>query len=70
MIPQNPNMLSFADEKHAVRKEMDLSRILMMYLYSLHDACKELKKPQGLQDYDTDSFETWDAKYNFQVLPS
>jgi hypothetical protein len=70
MIPQNPKMLSFANEKHAVRKEMDLSRILVMYLYSLHNACKELKKPQASQDHDTDSSETWDAKCHVQVLQS
>ena len=58
MIQQNAKMLNIADEKHAMRKEMDLSKLLLMLKQSLHDAWQKLKKLQALQDYDTDSFET------------
>ena len=54
MIQQNAKMLKMADEKHAVRREMDLSKLLLMHKQSLHDAWQELKRLQASQDYDTD----------------
>ena len=68
MIQQNAKMLNIADEKHAMRKEVDLSKLLVMHKQSLHDAWQELKKLQALQDYDTDSSETQDAKCYVCVL--
>ena len=38
MIQQNAKMLNIADEKHAMKKEMDLSKLLVMHKQSLHDA--------------------------------
>ena len=38
MIQQNAKMLNIADEKHAMRKEVDLSKLLVMHKQSLHDA--------------------------------
>ena len=61
-------MLNITDEKHAMRKEVDLSKLLVMHKQSLHDARQELKKLQALQDYDTDSSETQDAKCYVCVL--
>ena len=61
-IQQNAKMLNIADEKHAMRKEVDLSKLLVMHKQSLYDARQEVKKLQALQDYDTDSSETQDAK--------
>ena len=55
-------MLKMADEKHAVRKEMDLSKFLLMHKQSLHDAWQELRKLQASHDYDTDSSETREVK--------
>ena len=40
MIQQNAKMLKMADEKHGVRREMDLSKLLLMHKQSLHDAGK------------------------------
>jgi hypothetical protein len=62
MIQQNPKMLKMADEKHAVRREMDLSKLLLLQKQSLHNAQQKLKLLQASQDYDTDSSETWEAK--------
>ena len=44
MIQQNTKMLNIADEKHAMRKEMDLSKLLVMHKQSLYDAQQELTK--------------------------
>ena len=68
MIQQNAKMLKMADEKHAVRREMDLSKLLLMHKQSLHDAQQELKRLQASQDYDTDSSETREAKCYVRVL--
>jgi hypothetical protein len=68
MIQQNARMLKMADEKHAVRREMDLSKLLLMHKQSLHNAWQELKRLQASQDYDTDSSETREAKYHACVL--
>ena len=68
MIQQDANMLNIADEKHAMRKEVNLSKLLVMHMQSLHDAQQELKKLQALKDYDTDSSETQDAKCYVCVL--
>ena len=48
MIQQNAKMLNIADEKHAMRKEMNLSKLLVMHKQSLHDAHQELKRLQAL----------------------
>jgi hypothetical protein len=55
-------MLKMAHEKHAVRREMDLSKLLLLHKQSLHDAQQELKRLQTSQDYDKDSSETWETK--------
>ena len=68
MIQQNAKMLKMADEKHAVRREMDLSKLLLMHKQSLHDAQQELRRLQASQDYDTDSSETREAKCYVCVL--
>ena len=68
MIQQNAKMLKMADEKHAVRSEMDLSKLLLLHKQSLHDAQQALKRLQTSQDYDTDSSETWGAKFYVCVL--
>ena len=47
---------------------MDLSKLLSMHKQSSHDARQELKRLQALQDYDTDSSETQDAKCYVHVL--
>ena len=44
MIQQNAKMLKMADEKHAVRREMDLSKLLLLHKQSLYDAQRELKR--------------------------
>ena len=46
MIQQNAKVLKMADEKHALRREMDLSKLLLMHKQSLHDAWQELKRLQ------------------------
>ena len=56
------------DEKHAVRREMDLSKLHLLHKQSLHDAWQELKRLQASQDYDTDSSETREAKCYIPVL--
>ena len=61
-------MLKMADEKHAMRREMDLSKLLLLHKQSLYDAQRELKRLQASQDYDTDSSETWEAKCYVRVL--
>ena len=38
MIQQNAKMLKMADEKHAVKREMDLSKLLLLHKQSIHDA--------------------------------
>ena len=68
MIQQNAKMLKMADEKHAVRREMDLSKLLLMHKQSLHNSWQELKRLQASQDYDTDSSETREAKCYVRVL--
>ena len=68
MIQQIAKMLDIADVKHAMRKEMDSSKLLVMHKQSLHDTQQVLKELQALQDYDTDSSETQDAKYYVGVL--
>ena len=68
MIQQNAKMLKMADEKHAVRREMDLLKLLLMHKQSLHDAWRDLKRLQTSQDYDTDSSETREAKCYVSVL--
>ena len=61
-------MLKMADEKHAVRREMDVLKLLIRHKQSFHDAQQELKRLQASQDYDTDSFETRQAKCYVRVL--
>ena len=61
-------MLKMADEKHAVRREMYYSKLLLLHKQSLHDAQRELKRLQTSQDYDKDSSETWEAKCFICVL--
>ena len=68
MIQQNAKMLNIADEKHAMRKEMNLSKLLVMHKQSLHDAQQELKGLQASHDYDIDSSETQDTKCYVPVL--
>ena len=68
IIQQNAKMLKMADEKHAVRRETNLSKLLLMYKQSLCDARQELKRLQTSQDYDTDSSETREAKCYVFVL--
>ena len=68
MIQQNAKMLKVAHEKHAVRWEMDLSKLLLSHKQSSHDAWQELKGLQTSQDYNTDSSETTDAKCYVHVL--
>ena len=38
MIQQNAKMLKMTDEKHAMKREMDLSKLLLMHKQSIHDA--------------------------------
>jgi hypothetical protein len=40
---QSETMLNIAAVRHAIRTEMDLSKLLLMYKKSLSDACQELK---------------------------
>ena len=68
MIQQNAEMLKMADVKHAVRREMDLSKLLLLHKQSFHDAWQELKRLQTSHDYDTDSSETREAKCYVHVL--
>ena len=59
---QSEMMLNIATVRHAVRTEMDLSKLLCMHKKSLSDACLELKTLQGTEGYTTDAPETKDAK--------
>ena len=68
MIQQNAKMMKMADEKHAVRREMDLSKLFLMHKQSLHDAWQELKRLQTSQDFNTDSSETREEKCYVHVL--
>ena len=40
---QSEKMLNIATVRHAVRTEMDLSKLLLMHKKSLSDACQDLK---------------------------
>ena len=61
-------MLNIAKEGHAVRTEMDLSKLLFMHNQCLSDACQELKTLRRTEGYTSDSSETQDAKNYIQVL--
>ena len=65
---QSEKMLNIAAVRHAVRTEMDLSKLLLMHKKSLSDACQELKTLQGTEGYTSDSSETKDAKNYICVL--
>ena len=62
---QTEKMLTIAAVRHAVRTEMDLSKLLLMHKKSLSDAHQELKTLQGTEGYTTDSSEKKDAKIIF-----
>ena len=49
-------------EKHAIRKEIDLSKLVSMQQQSLSDAWLELKVPKASQAYDSDSPEVKESK--------
>ena len=68
MIQQNAKMLSIADVKIAVKREINISKLLLMHKHSLHDAQQELKGLQASHDYDIDSSETQDTKCYVCVL--
>ena len=61
-------MLNIAKETHAVRIEMDLSKLLLMHKQCLSDACQELKSLKRAKSYTSDSSETQDAKNYIWVL--
>ena len=51
---QNGRIVSIASEKHAIGKEIDLSKLVTMHRQSLSDARKELKYLKASQDFDSD----------------
>ena len=57
-----------ASAKHAIRKEIDLSKLVSMHQQSLSDAWLELKVLKASQDYDSDSPEVKELKAFEQVL--
>ena len=65
---QNERIVSMASEKHAIRKEIDLSKLVSMHQPSLSDAWLELKVPKASQAYDSDSPEVKESKAFEQVL--
>ena len=65
---QNQKMLDIAKEGHAVRTEMDLSKLLLMHNQCLSDACQEFKTLKRTEGYTSDSSETQNAKSYIQVL--
>ena len=65
---QNQEMFNIEKEKHAVRKEMDLSKLLLVHKQCLSDACQELKTLKRTECYNSDSSETQDAKNYIKVL--
>ena len=65
---QNERIVSMASEKHAIRKEIDLSKLVSMHRQSLSDARQELKALKASQDYDSDSPEVKESKAFEQVL--
>ena len=65
---QNERIVSMASEKHAIRKEIDLSKWVSMHRQSLSDARQELKDLKASQDYDSDSPEAKESKAFEQVL--
>ena len=65
---QNQEMLNIEKDKHAVRTEMDLSNLLLMYMQCLSDASQELKTLKRTEGYNSDSSETQEAKNDIRVL--
>ena len=59
---QNERIVSMVSEKHAIRKEIDLSKLVSMHRQSLSDARQELKGLEASQDYDSDSPEVKESK--------
>ena len=59
---QNGRIVIIVSEKHAVRKEIDLSKLVTMHRQSLRDARKELKHLRASKDYDSDSPEVTESK--------
>ena len=59
---QNERIVSMASEKHAIRKEIDLSKLVSMHQQSLSDAWLELKVLKASQAYDSDSPEVKESK--------
>ena len=65
---QSEKMLNIAAVRHAVRTEMDLSKLLLMHKKSWSNVYQELKTLQGTEGYTSDSSETKDAKNYICVL--
>ena len=65
---QNGRIVIIVNEKHAVRKEIDLSKLVTMHRQSYSDARKELKYLKASQDYDSDSPEVKESKMYEQIL--
>ena len=55
-------------ELDLVRKEMQLSKLLVMHQQSLSNAREQLKKLKAFEGYDTDSSESREAKLCVRVL--
>ena len=55
-------------ELDLVRKEMQLSKLLVMHQQSLSNAREQLKKLKTMEGYETDSSETREAKLCVRVL--
>ena len=65
---QNGWIVTIVSEKHALRKEIDLSKLVTMHQQSLSDARKELKYLKASQDYDSDSPKVKESKMYEQIL--
>ena len=65
---QNGKIVPIASEKHAIRKEIDLSKLVTIDQQSLSDAREELKYLKASQDYDSDSPEVKESKMYEQIL--
>ena len=65
---QNERIVNMASEKHAIRKEIDLSKLVSMHGQSLSVARQELKALKASQDNDSDSPELKESKAFEQVL--
>jgi hypothetical protein len=68
MIQQNAMMLKMADEKHAVRREMDFSNFFNCINRAYMMTGKNWRDFRLHRIYDTDSSETREAKCHVLVL--